>query len=188
MQDQKDIDVAEPEVEAPANGHIEGSAIIDRLREQHGELSEDRHTDIEIPGYNGLLWCRYRLVDWDRLKEIQDNMTRSKNPRKELHSQADTLAEACDQFLVKKGQDLIPLNEEAGTGDAPVRYDTKLAAIIGFDPLDHKGRPTARTCVLRLFNNDFAVSIHHNEVMEWMREARPEEDERLVGESQAARK
>lgn len=166
-----------------AAGSNPGS-LAAQIKEKRQELSQARHLDLEIPGYNGLLVARYVPVDWDEMKKIAEKVERSKNPRKELLAHADTLIIACDEIFARQDGELVPLHKAFGLPDAePVGYDDRLAGC-----LDIADATTARQVLLRTFENDLAVTAQHNVVAEWMQESRQEDDEDFLGESQSTRR
>lgn len=147
-------------------------SLAARLKEQHEQLQQERHLDLPIPGYNGDLVARYKPLDWDFFKKIGVRTEKSKNPRKELYAQADTLIESCEEiFAVDDKGVLVSLYKVMDiSGDEPVRYDERLAEAFGLKV------GTARDSVFGLFNNDIAITNHHNEVAEWMQDTSGDSD------------
>lgn len=153
----------------------EGGNLLANLREKRKEISEARHLDLEIPGYDGELIARYVPVEWDEVKKIGEKLNKSKNPRRELYAQADVLARCCDQILVRvKGKlksmgDVFP-----ELGVERIAFDPNLAQALDFEINSHS---PARSAVLQAFNNDMAVSAQHTEVMEWIQSSSREDDQ-----------
>lgn len=170
-------DAVEPTKPAEPTSHLS------RLRAKRDEKLADKHIDIEIPGYDGELWCRYRPVSWDDLKKIGEKVERMKHARKELLGFCDVLIAACDSFLVREepGAELEPLNPD---DPEPIRYDQRLADALGFTP-NQPG--SARSIVLGTFglavSPELAITAQHNELGEWMEGANVEADEETLGES-----
>ncbi len=152
-----------------------GASALSELRKKREAIGQERRLKLEIPGYDGELVAVYKPIEWDRLKKVADKAEKSGAHRKELNAQADTIALACVTILGRKeGTDeMVPMHElyPAEFGDSPAVYDSRLAKALGFEA------DTARQCVLRLFNNDLAVTAHQNELGEWMQSSRIEDDE-----------
>lgn len=165
----------EPEVEQHGEVEIGGATSpIEYLRRRRKEIGEDRTLDLDIPGYEGILVCRYQRLDWDELKKITDKASKSKNPRRELIAHCDVLIKACQQFMIRKDGQLEPINNAyPEVGEEPVRYDQRLAAIFDISLSAGQG---ARTVVLALFNNDVAVTAHQGELVEWLSTSNAEDD------------
>lgn len=165
--------VPEPEA-APDDG-----SLLSRIKARRRELQKTRTLDLEIAGYDGMLVARYKPLAWDVVKKIGEKVEKSKHPRKELYAQADVIARACDAIYFK--DDEGNLRDPKSGQDVPVRYDDVLA-----DILDLNGADTARKVVIQTFDNDLALTAHHNELAEWMQASDSEVDEELLGESPAA--
>lgn len=174
---------------APTNGAGDASSsVLGQLRSRRRRLGEKTHLDMEIPGYNGLLFARYRRVPWEDLKKITLKAEKSKSPVKELLGQADVLIVACQEILVREPsredadeEGLAPIDPDSSRME-PTRFDRNLARILGFSP-DELEDLTARKVVFGVFQNDLAVTVQQNEVMEWAASNQEEIDEELEGES-----
>lgn len=146
-------------------------SVSDRLRKARKTVAEQHFFDIDVPGYNGELFCKYRLLDSRDLKSISDHITSTIRDRDEqiLAAGCDTLIRACDEFWVRdKGRE-IPVRELLDEPrELPVRYDMQLAEYLGYaeflpDP------PTFRAVVLGLFgNNEIALASHNNDLARWI--------------------
>jgi len=150
---------------------------FERLRRRREAIGQKRTVDLPIPGYNGELVATYKLLSWEIIRSILRRMERNKGAgdRRELNAQVETLVMACEEIRFRdpnNGGQLKPLIE-----DETVRYDAKLAEVLGFEFV----RP--QHCLLETFGNDFAVSVHHGELIEWMQGSNEEADEEFVGES-----
>jgi hypothetical protein len=157
---------------AASNGAADSSTMA-RLRRRRDELGRERKPlDKEIPGYGGELVAQYGVVEWLTLRKIAERGEKSSAPRKDLLVQADTLVNACLGIFVKVGTKLTPVSELLDDGnEEPVRYDERLGQFLGFES------KSARQALFATFRNDLAVSIHHNEVAEWMADNDPTGDE-----------
>jgi len=169
-----DPEVTEPmQDEEAAGARTDNGSLLSRIRERRAQLQEERHLDLDIPGYDGMLVARYRPLPWDEVKKIGEKVEKSKNPRKELYAMADVLVRACDSiwFRDPETNELRPVQ----SGE-PVRYDDRLAEALGFTA------DSARQVLLATFNNDLAVTAHHMEAAEWMQASDVEVNEDLLGE------
>lgn len=151
------------------------STLLADLRKKRSEISEARHLDLAIPGYDDELYARYIPVDWDEVKKVADKLEKSKNPRKELYAQADVLARTCEQVLVRVKDKLLPLQSAfPELGEEPIKFDDRLAKALGFEINSHS---PARSAVLQTFNNDMALSAQHTAVMEWLQSSSRDSDQ-----------
>lgn len=175
-------DIEKEEVDLDQTGARLGTAaavnpgsLAAQLQEQHRDLQEGRsYYDCDIPGYRGNLVARYKVIEWTSLKKLAKKVEKSRDDKKELYAHADTLVRACDEIFGKSSDGtLVPLYKVfPGLEDGvPVKYDHQLAQAFNLDC------KTARETLLKLFNNDVAVTAHHNEVAEWMQDTSPEESE-----------
>jgi hypothetical protein len=164
---------AQKESQETAEKKLSPDNLLTTLRSRRQEIGEAKSVDLEVPGYDGALVIRYGKVDWDELRRIAGKAQKSKSPRRELNAQADTLVAACQEVLIRVGEELLPITEafpEADTGE-PVRFDDRLAKALEFEA------PNARAVVFGTYNNDLAVTLAHNDLTEWMRNSNQEEDE-----------
>jgi hypothetical protein len=174
--------VTDPE-DTSVNGKL---SITDRLRLQHKEQVDQKFKDIDIPGFNGDLFCRYIHIDGKQLDAIGVKVRAEFRNRGErvFASTCDNMILACDEFWVRDDGREIPFREAPGykgPRDIPVRYDIELAQALGF--AEHvSDPPTARSIVLGLFaGNDLAVNAHGARLMNWLMQIGSEMDA-LLGE------
>jgi len=165
----------------------EPQSITERLRQQRRDSAENKFHDFDIPGFNGELFCRYRLIDGKELDAVGVKIRTEFRNRGDrvFYSTCDNLILACEEFWVRDGGKEIPLREvEEYTGprDIPIRYDQNLAEALDFTS-ELSDPPTARSVVLALFGgNDLAVTAHGARVVQWMMKAGTEVD-MLLGEA-----
>lgn len=161
-------------------------SLADRLRRQRKEQAENTWHDVDIPGYNGELFCRYRLLESQELDGIGRKVRQEVRDRSEriLAAAMDGLILSCMEFFVREDGREMPLREHPtyqGPKDVPVRYDINLAEYLEFtDQLSDP--PSARGVVLALFGgNDVAVQTHSALNAQWMMRGGAEVD-MLLGE------
>lgn len=150
----------------PDEPSMEDGSILGRLREQHRTVVTETTADFDIPGYEGSLFARYRVLDNKELDDIRRKVRQeTKNPSEQVTlASLDTLIAACDEFFARDGDREIPLREVAGE-DSPIRFGPELAEALGFE-----GTPTsARDVVTALFGfNLLAAQAHSAMVSQWM--------------------
>ena len=133
--DNKEKDI-EKNTEPSGPRRADGGSVLDNLKRKRNKIAQDRHLDLDIPGYDGEIFARYKPVDWDRLKSIAEKAENSSSRRKELNAQADTIATACDTLFIRvEGEpEPIPLHEAYPDvfGDFPAKYDSRLGKLLGF--------------------------------------------------------
>jgi hypothetical protein len=163
---------------------LSSESISDRLRRQRKNISEQTTTDVDIPGYNGDLFCRYKLLDGAELDAIMRRARSSVNGRLEQVRIAtmDNIINSCEEFWLRDEGKEFPVRQHPDVkSDLPVRYDETLAEFMGFkaelpEPL------TARSVLLAVFGgNDIAVSAHGAVLARWMMRSGTELDELLGG-------
>lgn len=164
-----------PEIE------IESDSLIDRLRRQRKAVAEQHFNDVDIPGFNGELFCRYRLLDSNELDSIVRKVRAQVKGRSDqvFAITCDNLITACEEFYVRDGGKEVSCREAEGwDGDTtmPIRYDANLARFLGFSG-DLPDPPTARSVVLGLFGgNDVAVIAHGGRLAQWFMKTGSEVD------------
>jgi hypothetical protein len=162
-----------PEHPAPAEAISTGAKLetsrLERLRERRRAAREDRDPlDLPIPGYGDELIARYRVLDYDELQKLQKRggeMARSGDKEAGLKVTIDTIAQACvGIFLAEEDGSLRPLNEvDPSYGDEPVRYDERLAEVVG---IDAEGK--VRILIRRAFPSDLSIIAHLERIDSWM--------------------
>lgn len=185
-EDEREIAVTDPaDAHADPRENGKGSedegTLLAQLRAARRDVSADRSLKLPIPSYkNGLLVAEYRVIEWDELNEIREKFETNRSPRKILFGHIEVLARACECFYVKDpaSGDLVALHERLPEmGDVPVRYDSRLATVAGIQPRENTARSTMRA----LFGDDYMITLHHNEYMEWRSEITDEDDEDFSG-------
>lgn len=150
------------------------SSMLGKLRQRREQLSQDREPlELPIPGYNGDLVAKYRVLPWQEIRLAAEKADRDKSPLSELMAACDMLIKSCVGMYVQGNDGLEPIDADAA---APVGYDARLAGLLGYEA------ETAREVIRRLFNNDLALAAHHADVAEWWQSTGQEDEERFVGE------
>lgn len=164
--------------EAPTNDAVAPGSVLAQLRKHRASHQQERHTDLEIPGYGGKLYGRFAPVPWETLRGIAQRADRTlkNNPRRDLVVAADTLLHACQMILATDADGKVtPLHEHSEVGEEePIRFDLQLATLLGIE-----GAKTSREIILAIFPDDLAVMSLYVEFVEWQGDADAEADEAL---------
>jgi hypothetical protein len=145
-----------------------GQSGIDALKKRREGNLKNRTEEFDVPGYDGMLVAKYRILTFDEARAIGDRNKRGQSsPRFVLNAMVDTLVEACEELMYRRPDGkLVPLDAEK-----PVRYDNRLSEWLDL------GADNARQIVFALFSNDVAIMGHHEKVSEWMQTGRREDGE-----------
>jgi hypothetical protein len=143
-------------------------SVLGRLRDKRRNAAHKQVVDLAVPGYDGELFVRYRLLDpLVERKEIADRVLaqfreNDQDAEREYYILNDTLIAACVAIFAKVEGKLVPL---AGEGTVTTFEDTEdLADLLAFDPAD-----TARLTVERVFlDNRNAVKGQGMQLSFWM--------------------
>jgi hypothetical protein len=122
----------------PSNGHVSDSepedaaagSVLGVLRDRAAYLRAQQSTDLDIPGYDGLLVGRYRAVSLGRIFSKQTDGSTPINPNWTLA--ADTLATALIELFMRDspdGPELHPLFK-----DIPAKFDDDLVEALNLYP------------------------------------------------------
>jgi hypothetical protein len=124
--------VAEPEAEP---GAAAPGSVLAALRTRAQQLRESHTTDIDVPGYDGMLVARYKAVSLPRVFARASDFQTPINPDWTLA--ADTLGMALVELLMRGGPDnsLHPLFT-----DIPARFDDDLVECLGLRPAERTAR------------------------------------------------
>jgi hypothetical protein len=179
-----DLDSLSP----PVEGGGGPDSPLTTLRARRKQIHADTTKDFPIPGFGGELVCRYRVLPFEEFKQIERKaLLRGEGlstTEAALNAYMDELIEACVGFYVKVSGKLEP-----GDPDRPVRYDNRLADLLGYGPVS-----SAREALRGLFvegngeaRSGWAIEVHHTMVLTWMA-GNPEDpdDEGAQGEAEAA--
>lgn len=172
--------------DTPDQAPLAGSPLA-ALRERRESLRRDRHLDLEVPGWDGLLVARYGPPEpgaMTRYAEQATILARENRDDAALVASTDILVGLCREILTRGDDgDLVSLAELAGESDA-IRYDERLAEHLGYEAT------SAREVVWGVFPQhpdgralDYVVQAHANEVVSWLSRVDEEADDVLAGEA-----
>jgi hypothetical protein len=171
-----------PEAEEPVS---ERNNLLQKVRQLREESQGDHWLDLPFPGMEDLVWARFRPFPIEKTERKAAEFQRAigKQPIL-LKAACDQLIDACDQIMLlperfmgeigEEGENLIPIDEEA---TPPIRFDTRLAEVFGFQP-----GPTARSIVIAMFPTEQAVIKMAQMVGEWMQDVTKSVQEAVLGE------
>jgi hypothetical protein len=168
-------------------------SILDRIKERREAATHTRWLDLAIPGYGDDLMARYKPVPYKVFEQAEKKQRRDKSAPKLLLAGLDQIILTCDMILVKDPgheacvtdnegapTDYRPIDVEAADNNFPVKWEPRLAQLIGIPEDEYKGDP--RQVILRTFCNDAAVIHHATQIGVWLRDTTKDLDETLLGE------
>jgi hypothetical protein len=176
------LQLDDQDVEEQTEVQVERLSILDQLGEIRQEIKEQAEPlDLEVPGYKGLLFVRFRpfpVARTERKVEQFQRQVKKKQPIV-LNSACDTLIDACEQLLVKNTDgELIPIDE-----DMPVGFEQRLAEMLKMPGADQM--TSARQVIKGLFPTEQSILKMASTVNEWLQgELNEEADEEFLGESE----
>lgn len=148
-----------------------GSSPLDRMRAKRARRAAQTTRDFEVPGFDGELVVRYRILDpltdgKEIGQRIQQQFGEADQEAEAIHfAQIDTLLAACVGFYAKEPDGQVPLGRLLDTPQemAPTYADPELAEALGFEA------DSARDAVVAVFGgNRIAVNAHAVAVQTWM--------------------
>jgi hypothetical protein len=159
----------------------EPDSVLQALRARRQTHAADRHVDLDVPGYRGLLVLRLGPIPSQTMSRLRERAERSRSPERDYNLNADTLIAACRQVLgrARPTDELQLLVDPEGE---PVRIDERLAELLGVE-----GVKDARGMLRVLYEGanspELAVAAAGGQYVEWASGANNEIDEELLGES-----
>ncbi len=190
-------EAAQPQDEQVEEAPRYGGALAG-IAKRHEEIRGEKTLSLQVPGYEGKMQVRYRLLpeaEMDRLADRIDENTRGATGMSvSLETEADMLVAMCDRIEVRDPADESAkwqvLEDEAG----PVRFEGRFATILPqagakvggarakeivldfFSPREDPENPTSpRT-------QPQAIEAHTNALVLWHRGQKESISRRLLGE------
>lgn len=148
-----------------------GTSFLAQMKQKRQRIRDERHYDLDIPGYNGDLVSRHKPLDWEVMKQIGERASKMNHPKKELAGHADIIAQSCIGVFARNKGELVPFGEIIGQPDMTVRFDPTLA-----NAFDFHAR-SAREVVYGIFNDELAITAAYGKLDEWMGDTDREDDE-----------
>lgn len=165
-------------------------SIVDRLRAQRKKSLQPKTLTLEVQGWSGLLFVRYRPAEWDRVWEMLQSGA-DLSAKDALDSNLDALIASCDALLVPdddaqyeglvhddKGRvslaDVLRHQGEATHGE--IRFDAVAVDVLALTLKDSLGNDRApdgsKEATLAAFGGavspELAVGAHAAALGAWM--------------------
>lgn len=170
---------AETDSEAPAAEEGQDN-LLGRLRAAYAAGEGERETIIPIaPGRYNDLAAKYRPINWDLRRRLQRKAQRTGDtgPEAEANFQAALVADACKAIVVRpqpgaEYEELHTLVKQFG--DAPIRFDERLAAVLGMELIG--GESEGDICRL-VFGDRGAFEVHMTQLTTWSTQVVSDDEE-----------
>lgn len=147
--------------------------LLGQLKAKRQEIAEkaQRNLYLAVPGYDDLLWLKFKRVPWEEVNKIATKAAKraGKVTTAELDAACDLMIRACAGVYVKPDGVLEPQPYDEG-------FTVELAEKLGIQAT------TAREVVRGLYADDYALVNQNNELTEWLRGANVEDLGRFEGE------
>jgi hypothetical protein len=176
------------ETEQDAVDMDDTASLLGQLKQIHHDLvTTEFHKDVDVPGYQKLLWMRfvpYPVAKGGRRAKVMRKRFENDDPELVLDSACDTLIDALEQVMLlppkfagdpgKDGKNLKPIDDET-----PVKFDTRLNEIFDLG-VDKNGG--ARGVVRSLFPTEQGIVSVAVELSDWLRDVTRDSNEEFLGE------
>jgi hypothetical protein len=174
---------------ANGQGMDDTGALLGQLKTIHDEIKQkDYHRDTEIPGYQKMLWARFKpypVAKGGRRAKVMRKRFEDDDPAIVLDSACDTLIDACEQIMLlppkfggdigEDGENLKPIDDESF-----IAFDSRLADLFNIEVPSHGSK--ARAVVKGLFPTEQGIVGMAMELSEWLRDVTKESGEEFLGE------
>lgn len=144
------------------------ATVLDELRRGYQEALDAKEEFIQLPGYGGKLWVKYRLLDIQEIRKASKGLDKEFPDKADqaLYGMIDVMVAACEGlYYGAERNELRSLAEYTldSMDDVPVKFDQRLATFLELES------ESARETVLALFgNNEIAAMEHARQVTRWM--------------------
>lgn len=151
--------------------------LLDLLRASRARVGAGaKPITLAVPGYDELLWARYRWVPPETLGATASSIQAIKDPTEQsLALVADALVATNCEILVRDSGKLESLQHEG----APVTFTNGAGLAVA---LEQSAPRSARECVLAVFGNQYAIVSQAQTVMEWLEDTSKKVDGNYLGE------
>lgn len=161
-------------------------SVMEQLKAQREKGRSKEPLMLEIPENGGLLFAQYKPLPFAQSEALAKRLDSDKKvDSKTVAGSCDTLISACLGIYVKDPDHeaadpetgLRPIDPDA---PAPVRFDSRLAEILGF-PADEKSG--ARGVVRKVFlDNEYAIVRQNIDYSRWVQGIDKNNDKEFLGE------
>ena len=179
----------EPEVQEVTGTDPEPGAngsMLDKLREEYQKHAEQETIDLDVPGWDGMLVARYKLLDGAALGNIGDKVNRQfkKTHERNLYATIDSILQANEGMYFRNpedAEDLTPIDPDPVNRGFAVTYsDPALLDAIGVPRTEVS---SARDTVRMVFKgNEVAIIRHGAKLALWMGDTTKDVNEGFLGD------
>lgn len=149
---------------------IQPNSVMESLRARHRELVQAKTLDLPIPGYDGDLVCRYRLLSMKELENIGNRVQKQVKGQGDrvLLASLDSIIIACEGMHYSRDGQLVPLSESLGKDEPPIKYDERLVEFLALKISEEDTMGPARKVVIAVFGgNEIAILDHSRAIGQW---------------------
>lgn len=162
-------------------------SLIGQLRARHQEIrTKNYHLDLAVPGYDNLLWVRFRPFKVSKqAKKARSMATRFERGDESvlIDSAVQNLIDGCEQVMLLKpefngdkgpeGENLSPIDDVE-----PIKFDKRLNELFDLGVTTNR----ARDVILSLFPTEQGVMQMSSTLTRWLADVTREAGEELLGE------
>lgn len=166
--------------------------VFAEIAKRHEEIRADKSLELWIPGYEGMIKVRYRLLhdeEMDKLVQRAGEVKPTEGIAGDRKISADTLVRMCDRILYRDDENDRELKDEKG----PIRFERRFADFMQglgiqvggekateivenfFSPRTDPDDPTS----VRSYPN--AMGRHFTAILQWYQGERDKIDRELLG-------
>ncbi|HUB99096.1 MAG TPA: hypothetical protein VMS11_04665, partial [Solirubrobacterales bacterium] len=105
------------------------SGVFAQIAKRHEEIRADKSLELWIPGYEGMIKVRYRLLhdqEMDDLAQRANKVKPSEGIAGDRKASANALVRMCDQIIYREDESDQVLKDDKG----PVRFDRRFAQMM----------------------------------------------------------
>lgn len=167
--------VHEPFEDEPETEILPADSLAGRIAERRRDLERKTTEDFDVPGYEGILVARYKVVGYAANRKIgKRHESMPAWIKAELYTMADTLILANVDLLENGGDD------PAGHRPLGLRWGVKAAQDLFRCQLPDNA--TARQAMFAIFPDDMKLMRHYGDVSQWILGNNPRIDDDLAAD------
>lgn len=161
--------------EASAETQVADGSLASRIAARRAKLQANSDKVFDVPGYEGILAARYRVLGWTEMRGIGKRHERMEDEAlQELYVAADNLILACD--------DVLEVKPDGTRESLNLRWGTALADRLGVTVPENVPGSRERQALLAIIARDTWVITHYGEVAMWQESATEDVDETVVAD------
>lgn len=86
---------------------MDQGSLLDRLHAKRAQaMAEEKVLDLPVPGWSGMVWVRYKPVDWEALVDLLERSQGEDDPQEALRINMEGLGDSCAALLVSENGDI----------------------------------------------------------------------------------